>query len=173
MLNKYLISIFNKFFEKLNLVMKIENPKFLKVISLVFIFSALFISCGEDGGGDPDPDPIDPLDTQAGVLNGSWKVKDANSVSKDGTIVDLFTGLTLSISGGSKDGGNYSTSNSDSNEIWPNSGSWTFSGGDKNKILRNDNVTISISATETTLRTSFTTTGGLKDGNWVFDFVKQ
>ena len=153
--------------------MQNQNFKFLKVIRLVFVFSALFISCGEDGDGGGDPTPIDPLDTQAGVLNGSWKVKDANSVSKDGTIVDVFTGLTLSLSGGTKDGGNYSTSNSDSNEIWPNSGNWTFSGGDKNKILRSDNVVISISVTESALRTSFTTTGGLKDGNWVFDFVKQ
>ena len=153
--------------------MKIQNFKFFKIISTVFIFSTIFISCSEEGGGDPDPEPINPLDTQAAVLNGSWKVKDANSVTKDGTIVDLFTSLTLSISGGTKDGGNYSTSNSDSNEIWPSSGSWTFSGSDKNKILRSDNVTISISVTETALRASFTTTGGLKDGNWVFDFVKQ
>ena len=87
--------------------------------------------------------------------------------------MDVFTNLTLTISGGSKSGGNYSTSNSDSAEIWPNSGTWTFSNGDKNKLLRSDNVVISISVTETTLRTSFTTTGGLKDGNWVFDFVKQ
>jgi hypothetical protein len=91
----------------------------------------------------------------------------------DGAIVDVFTTMTLTISGGSKSGGNYSTSNSDSAEIWPNSGMWTFSNGDKNKILRSDNVVMSISATETTLRTSFTTSGGLKDGNWVFDFVKQ
>ena len=81
--------------------------------------------------------------------------------------------MTLTISGGNKSGGNYSTSNSDSAEIWPNSGTWTFSNGDKNTLLRSDNVVIIISATETTLRTSFTTAGGIKDGNWFFDFVKQ
>ena len=139
---------------------------------LILLFSILIISCGDDddGGGPP---PIDPLDEQGNKLSVTWKVKDANSVTKDGTIVDVFTNLTLTISGGSKSGGNYSTSNSDSAEIWPNSGTWTFSNGDKNKLLRSDNVVISISVTETTLRTSFTTTGGLKDGNWVFDFVKQ
>lgn len=136
----------------------------------------LLISCGEDGdgGGTPTPTPTDPLDAQAALLNGNWKVKDANSVTKDGTIVDVFTTMTLNISGGTKDGGNYSTShNEDSGtEVWPNSGSWTFQGGDKNKLQRNDGVVMSISVTESTLRTSFTVSGGIKDGNWVFDFIK-
>ena len=126
----------------------------------------------DDDGGD-DVTPVDPLDTQANLLNGTWKVKDANSVTKDGSIVDVFTSMTLTISGGSKSGGNYSTTSSDSDEIWASSGTWEFQNGDKNKILRNDGVAVSISLTETTLRTSFTTSGGLKDGNWVFDFVKQ
>jgi len=39
-------------------------------------------------------------------------------------------------------------------------------------VLRNDGVVVSISVTETTLRTSFTVSGGIKDGNWVFNFVK-
>ena len=140
------------------------------------VLSLLLISCGEDGdGGDtPTPTPTDPLDAQAALLNGNWKVKDANSVTKDGTIVDVFTTMTLNISGGTKDGGNFSTShNEDSGtEVWPNSGSWTFQGGDKNKLQRNDGVVMSISVTESTLRTSFTVSGGIKDGNWVFDFIK-
>jgi len=139
---------------------------------LILLFSIVIISCGDDddGGG---PAPVDPLDTQGNLLNGSWKVKDANSVTKDGSIVDVFTNMTLTVSGGSKSGGSYSTSNSDSDEIWPNSGTWEFQSGDKNKLLRSDGVVVSISLTETTLRTSFQTSGGLKDGNWVFDFIKQ
>ena len=139
---------------------------------LILLFSILIISCGDDDDGS-GPAPVDPLDTQGNLLNGSWKVKDANSVTKDGSIVDVFTNMTLTVSGGSKSGGNYSTSNSDSDEIWPNSGTWEFQSGDKNKLLRSDGVVVSISLTETTLRTSFQTSGGLKDGNWVFDFVKQ
>ena len=139
----------------------------------ILLFSFTIISCGDDTDGGDDVTPVDPLDTQGNLLNGTWKVKDANSVTKDGTIVDVFTSMTLTVSGGSASGGNYSTLNSDSDEIWPSSGSWTFQNSDKNKILISDGVSVSISVTETTLRTSFTTTGGIKDGNWVFDFVKQ
>ncbi len=139
----------------------------------ILLFSLTVISCSEDPDGGDNVTPVDPLDTQGNLLNGTWKVKDANSVTKDGTIVDVFTSMTLTVSGGSASGGNYSTLNSDSDEIWASSGSWTFQNGDKNKILRSDGVSVSISLTETTLRTSFTTTGGIKDGNWVFDFVKQ
>ena len=152
-----------------------KNINLLKKLLLVFLISFISISCGDDDGGStPTPTPTDPLDAQAALLNGNWKVKDSNSVTKDGTIVDVFTTMTLNISGGSKDGGNFSTShNEDSGtEVWPNSGSWTFQNGDKNKLQRNDGVVMSISVTETTLRTSFTVSGGIKDGNWVFDFVK-
>ena len=139
----------------------------------ILLFSLTIISCGEDTDGGDDVTPVDPLDTQGNLLNGTWKVKDANSVTKDGTIVDVFTSMTLTVSGGSASGGNYSTLNSDSDEIWPSSGTWTFQNGDKNKILRSDGVSMSISLTEYNLLTSFNTTGGIKDGNWVFDFVKQ
>ena len=118
----------------------------------ILLLSVVIISCSDEDGGD-DVTPVDPLDTQANLLNGTWKVKDANSVTKDGSIVDVFTSMTLTISGGSASGGNYSTSNSDSGEIWPSSGFWTFENGDKNKIFRSDGVAVSISVTEGTLRT--------------------
>ncbi|MEC8679512.1 MAG: hypothetical protein VXY09_00070 [Bacteroidota bacterium] len=144
--------------------------RYVLIYSILFIF----ISCSDDtDGGGTNPVPVNPLDTQGNLLNGTWKVKDSNSVTKDGTIVDVFTSMTLTVSGGSASGGSYSTLNSDSDEIWPSSGSWTFQNADKNKILRSDGVAVSISVTEGTLRTSFTTTGGIKDGNWVFDFTKQ
>jgi len=148
--------------------------KSIKNLLILFI-SILIISCGDDDGSTPTPTPTDPLDAQATLLNGNWKVKDANSVTKDGTIVDVFTTMTLNLSGGTKSGGNYSTSHTEDSgtEVWPNSGTWTFQNSDKSKVIRNDGVVISLSVTETTLRTSFTVSGGIKDGNWVFDFVKQ
>ena len=140
---------------------------------LVFLFFILVLCIGCNSA-DPDPDPVaDQLDDQAALLDGTWILKDASSATKDGNVVSGFENITLTFSGGSKNGGNYSTTNSASADVWPNSGTWTFQNGDKNKLLRSDNVVLSISLTSTTLRTSFVVSGGLKEGNWVFDFIKQ
>ena len=152
-----------------------KNVKSLEKLLLIFLISLISFSCNDDDDSTPTPTPDDPLDTQASLLNGTWKVKDSNSVTKDGSIVDVYTTMSLTISGGTKDGGNFTTDhNEDSGtEVWPNSGTWTFQNGDQNKLLRNDGAVMSISVTENTLRTSFTVSGGIKDGNWVFDFIKQ
>ena len=151
-----------------------KNVKSLEKLLLIFLISLVSFSCNDDDDSTQTPTPDDPLDVQASLLNGTWKVKDSNSVTKDGTIVDVFTTMSLTITGGTKDGGNFTTDhNEDSGtEVWPNSGTWTFQNGDKNKLLRNDGVVMSISVTENTLRTSFTVSGGIKDGNWVLDFTK-
>ena len=113
----------------------------------ILLLSVVIISCSDDDGGD-DVTPVDPLDTQGNLLNGTYEITDSNSVTKDSEIVSVFTSMTLTISGGSASGGNYSTTNSDSDEIWPSSGTWTFQNGDKNKILRSDGVSMNISLTE-------------------------
>ena len=75
--------------KKINLLKKLLFFCFISFISL---------SCGDDDDGStPTPTPTDPLDAQAALLNGNWKVKDSNSVTKDGTIVDVFTTMTLNI----------------------------------------------------------------------------
>ena len=137
-------------------------------ISLVLL---LVFSC--NSVDQPDLDVDDPLDLQANLLNGTWVLKDESSAVKDGSVVSDFKNLTLTFSGGSKDGGNFATTNSIDADVWPNSGAWEFQNNDRTKLLRNDNVVMSISVTQTTLRTSFTVSGGLKEGNWVFDFIKQ
>ena len=105
--------------------------------------------------------------------SGKWILKDESSAVKDGSIISDFKDLTLTFSGGTKSGGNYATTNSIDADVWPNSGSWQFQNNDKSKLLRSDNVVMSISVTQTTLRTSFTVVGGLKEGNWIFDFIKE
>ena len=122
---------------------------------------------------DPEPAPDDPLDIHANLLNGKWILKDESSAVKHGSIISDFKDLTLTFSGGTKSGGNYATTNSIDADVWPNSGSWQFQNNDKSKLLRSDNVVMSISVTQTTLRTSFTVVGGLKEGNWIFDFIKE
>ena len=104
-----------------------------KYLIFLFFILSLFIGCNS---ADPDPDPVaDPLDDQAALLNGTWILKDASSATKDGNVVSGFENITLTFSGGSKNGGNYSTTNSASTDVWPNSGTWTFQNGDKNKLL--------------------------------------
>ena len=81
----------------------------IKYIYLTLFLCTIFISCSSDEDGGDDVTPVDPLDTQANALNGTYEITDVNSVSKDGEIVNVFTSMTLTISGGSASGGNYST----------------------------------------------------------------
>ena len=135
---------------------------------LVFIVS-VFLSCKSI---DPDSQIIDPLELQAGLLDGTWKLKDLSSAVVDGNVEESFSDLELIIYGSTKIGGNYSTVNSSDKNVWPQKGTWNFYNDDPNKILRNDSVLITVSASDTTLTSSFTVTGGLKEGNWEFSFVK-
>lgn len=129
------------------------------------------LSCGNNK--QPDLELTDPLDIQANLLNGKWILKNETSATRDGSVVSDFKNLTLSFSGSSNSGGTYSTSNSIDSDVWPNSGTWSFQNNEKSKLLRNDNVLMNISVTQTTLRISFTVEGGLKVGNWIFDFIKE
>ena len=141
-----------------------------KIYNFLLLILLISISCNSV---DPEPEIQDPLDIQADLLNGTWILKDESSAVKDGNIITDFKDITVTFSGATKDGGNYATTNSIDANVWPNNGSWQFQNNDKSKLLRSDNVVLSISVTQTTLRTSFTIVGGLKEGNWVFDFIKQ
>ena len=141
-----------------------------KIYNYLLLVLFISISCNSV---DPEPEIQDPLDIQADLLNGTWILKDESSAVKDGNIITDFKDITVTFSGSTKDGGNYATTNSIDSDVWPNNGTWQFQNNDMRKLLRSDNVVLSISVTQTTLRTSFTIVGGLKEGNWVFDFVKQ
>ena len=141
-----------------------------KIYNFLLLILLISISCNSV---DPEPEIQDPLDIQADLINGTWILKDESSAVKDGNIITDFKDITVTFSGATKDGGNYATTNSIDANVWPNNGSWQFQNNDKSKLLRSDNVVLSISVTQTTLRTSFTIVGGLKEGNWVFDFIKQ
>ena len=135
---------------------------------MVFIVS-VFLTCKSI---DPDSQIVDPLDIQAVLLDGTWKLKDLSSAVKDGNVEESFSGLEFIIYGSTKIGGNYSTVNSTDKDVWPQSGTWKFYNDDPNKIIRNDSVLINISVSDTTLSSSFIIIGGLKEGNWEFSFVK-
>ena len=147
---------------------------FIKYKNLLFLILIVLISCNK--GDDDDVAPADdPLDVQAKKIEALWDLKDASSATKDGSVVADFADLTLTFSAGSKAGGNFNTSNSANASVWANSGSWVFDGGDKNKLKRNDNVVMTISLTnnDNDLKVSFNVASGVKQGNWVFDFVKK
>ena len=160
--------------------------KYILLIYVLFIFS----SCDENDLGI-NIGTEDPLETRANILNGTWdleplsdkpSIKDVTPVTMDGKEVQVFNDMTLTISGGAVDGGICSTLNTYDDKVWPSSGSWTFQNKDKNKILRSDDISISIFAEVIhnyaqpkvyTLRTSFTTTEGTKEIKWVFNFNRQ
>lgn len=139
---------------------------------LFFLFVFLVLSCNSV---DPDPNlnNQDEFTSQANLLNGIWLLKDPTSAVKDGSIILDFKDLNLIFSNGSNAGGNFSTLNSVDFDVWPNSGSWEFQNNDKSKLIRSDNVVLSISLSNTILRITFTVSGGLKEGNWTFDFIKK
>ena len=150
------------------------NTFSLKYLPTLLILSLFSLSCNEDALKDDEENTL--FLEHAALLEGTWKVKDASSVIKDGNAVNVFQNMSFVIGkyDMNEDKCSYTTDHQENKgtEVWPNSGSWTFQSGDKNKLLRNDGVVMSISVTESTLRTSFTVSGGIKDGNWVFDFIK-
>ena len=90
---------------------------FLKLYSLTFInyicvmknillnitlFLSILFACNSV---DPTPEPDDPLDIQANLLNGTWVLKDASSAVKEVTM-QLQTQLIL-VYGQILDHGNF------------------------------------------------------------------
>ena len=89
--------------------------------------------------------------TLAALLEGTWKVKDASSVIKDGNAVNVFQNMSFVIGkyDMNEDKCSYTTDHQENKgtEVWPNSGTWKFNGQkgfrkvtDKDLLLRNDNV---------------------------------
>lgn len=145
--------------------------------ALVFVSLVIFIGCSSDSGGT---DEVDPLQTQADLLNGSWsatanQVLYAGSPSTDGD----WSGFSLTISGATTTGGNYSVAGVPPNfeDVWdPNGGSWTW-GNDAGTVINRGAVSISVVVSETALELSFDNTGTLGrtagiEGAWKFVFTK-
>ncbi len=141
--------------------------------ALVFVSLIVFTNCGGGGGGGTDPDPADE---QAKKLVATWSLT-AEGGKLDSQSISEWNGFTLSFTG-DRSGGSYTVSGSQADEVWPSSGgSWEFDGTNIGKIVRSDNVTISISSvTATALTLSFNVseaaarTSGIY-GDWTFTFA--
>ena len=140
--------------------------------ALVFVSLIIFTNCGGDGGGGSS---VDPADDQAELIVFTWSLTSNGAVLESAAQAE-WNGFTLTFTGDG-DGGNFSTSGSQTTDVWPSSGTWTFDGDDIGTIARSDGVNIEISSVTSsgmTLAFTINTSGSARtsgvDGNWTFSF---
>lgn len=152
------------------------------IMAALFASLVVFANCG--GGGDDNSSGTtdgnsDQQTTADALVSGTLQLI---SVTKPSEATDLGWGtttdnetFTISFTGGVS-GGDYTTSNSRDNTVWPAEGTWSFVEGSSTQIVRNDGVTINlgISLPDITLgftisTASATKAGGVIDGSWEFD----
>ncbi|MEP5612777.1 MAG: hypothetical protein ABJP45_11035 [Cyclobacteriaceae bacterium] len=145
--------------------------------ALVFVSLVIFIGCSSDSGGGGT---VDPLQTQADLLNGSWtasanQVFYAGSPSTDGD----WSTFSLTISGATTTGGSYTVSGVPAGfeDVWnPAGGSWTW-GNTAGTVVDRGDVDISVVVSASSLELNFDNTGTLGrtsgiEGAWKFVFAK-
>jgi hypothetical protein len=146
---------------------KIKNIVLILLVGSVMLFPGC--------GGDKDPDPSGGDDEQTRVLgllkSGTWKLKSLTVDGVDQTA--SFPNMTLKFTDT-----NYSSVNG--KDVWPASGTWSFTSDAATAFDRNDGTQVSIdaiSATDMTLSLNWTTTklgpGRMQriQGKNVFKFV--
>lgn len=128
---------------------------------LAILTLVAFASCGDDDGdgSDPDPEPtLTPEQEQAALLTAdgaTWSLTaSADAVTVDGTSSEDWANFTLQFTG-DENGGGFTTTNSASPIVWPNSGTWTFANGSITQLNRNDDVVMTVNVTETEATLSF------------------
>ena len=140
--------------------------------ALVFVSLVIFTNCGDDGGGGTKPDP---KGDQAELLVIDWDLT-SNGASLESAAQADWNGFSVTFSGDG-DGGTYSTSGSQTTDVWPASGTWEFDGDDIDTMIRNDGVEMDISSVTSSgltlvfnINTSGSTRSSGVDGNWSFTF---
>jgi len=150
--------------------------------ALVFASLVIFMSCG--GGGD-DPAPTVEELAATDLVDKTWTVNSTAITFNSGPPDGDWSNFTLTFSG-SASGGTFITTgvpdiDSGFEDIWPESGSWTFtvSGDRVTGISRNDGVNMTGTIGADALSLSFTVdsptarTSGLYDAPWAFSFGVQ
>jgi len=95
----------------------------LAVLSIILIFNG----CKKE--------TVSPLENAQNLLiSGIWKIK---SATVDNQTVTVYDGMTITFTKAA-----YTTTNGGS--LWPPSGTWEFLGGNKDLILRDDGLEITI-----------------------------
>ena len=150
--------------------------KFLNLFTaILFISTAILISCG---GSDPVTPVVDPQDTQGELLAAG--TTSASTVNVDNIpasgIAEGWENFTLSFTYNSADkGGTFSTTNSQSDLVWASSGTWKFKGTGSSIIERTSNgatteMDLNVSASDLTLSFNVVDNGRILTfgGDWVF-----
>ncbi|UXP32587.1 hypothetical protein N6H18_01200 [Reichenbachiella agarivorans] len=154
--------------------------KFINYLTAALFLSMVVLSgCGgsDDDGGDGGDTDYETIGT---LMNGTYT---ATSVSNPDASDADWTGFTLTITGGSADGGNYSTAGVPDgfSAVWPASGTWTFDKSSSTVVIeRNDGVEMDAEITNDLLaQLSFAVESGAAartsevDGTWIFKLAKQ
>lgn len=138
------------------------------IVSALVVVSLLLVAGCKKDDPQPETERIQKL-----LASGTWQVESVLVNETDQT--STFSGLTLSFTPTT-----YSTTNGD--VVWPASGTWAFVDATAKKILRDDDVEITlVEVTSTSLRLSFvnpvTTIGGGRvasiAGEHEFQFTKN
>lgn len=101
-------------------------------ITCLLALVALLSSCKKN---DPAPS-LTALEINSSLItSGSWKIQNVTIDGVDQST--LFTGLTLSFTSST-----FTTSNG--NQVWPASGTWSFINAEATKVLRSDNIEVTL-----------------------------
>jgi phage tail sheath gpL-like len=144
---------------------------------VLIALATFYMACGGGEGNEESE-----MDQQIKKLNGTW----ANpTVTMDGQAHALnHSGMVLNIQGTA---GNSSVSYTVSGRpqgpsAWPSGGTLTFGTNVKQNLIREDQVPVTYTVTDTKLTLDFTFTGtpytssgrvSSVSGNWHFEFTKQ
>lgn len=137
------------------------------------LFLSLVVAMVSCGGDDDDEPETDPKQETVDALKGTVTLSDFEKPNGASDLV--WEGMTVTWTASSLEGGSFTTSGSADPDVWPASGTWTFTGDAANKITRNDGVVITLALTTEQVETAFniSTSAGrtmVVDGDWSFTF---
>jgi len=140
--------------------------KLLLIVAIGMMVLSL-VDCKKDD--TVEPDPLAPL-------VGGWNCVKA---TKGGVAQDGYDNFKLTLTGSSGASTfSYSTAGRPALSPWPSSGSWKFGTNTATDLIRDTDLPVSYSVTDTQLEITFTYSGsgfariGEVSGVWVFTFSK-
>jgi hypothetical protein len=156
-----------------------KMKKIARILSLIVLAGIATFYMGCKGGDDPEPSETD---AQIEKLNGTWKV---SAATFEGGAPDLdHSNMAITITGstGSKQVSYTVAGRPAGPSSWPSSGTLEFGTNVKQDLIREDDINISYTVTDSKLTMDYTfniqpytSTGRVESvsGQWHFEFSKQ